>query len=69
MKWHGKPKKQASFFMGTSPEFDMSIYTLCAITRTNSDCNLSINQAQVPIKTFDVAHVDGLQVGTAFPTV
>ena len=69
MIWRGKPKKQASFFMGTSPEFDISVYTLCILTRTNEDCNLTINQSEVPIKAFDANHVPGLQVGTTFPAV
>ncbi len=68
MIWRGKPKKQVSFFMGTSPEFDISIYTLCMLARTNSDCDVVINQSQVPIKTFDVSHVPGLQMGSAFPS-
>ncbi len=66
MTWHGKLKKQASFFMGTSPEFDISIYTLCILTRTNRNCNLEINNAQVSIRTYDVSHYPGLQVATAF---
>ena len=69
MIWHGRPKKQASFFMGTSPEFDISVYTLCILARTNRDCNLTINNSEVPIKTFDISHVPGLQVGSAFPSV
>ena len=69
MIWHGKVKKHTSFFVGTSPEFEISLYTLCMLARTNSDCNLEINQSQVPIKTFDVHHVPGLQIGSAYPAL
>ncbi len=69
MIWRGKPKKQVTFFVGTSPEFDISIYTLCLLARTNKECNVEINQYKVPIKTFDVDHVPGLQIGSAFPSM
>ena len=67
--WRGKLKKQTSFFMGTSPEFDISLYTLCMLARTNSDCNVEINQYKVPIRTFDATHVPGLQIFSAMPVL
>ncbi len=39
------------------------------VAHTNSDCNLEINQSQVPIRTFDVHHVPGLQIGAAYPVL
>ncbi len=69
MIWHGKVKKHTSFFIGSSPEFELSLYTLCMLARTNSDCNLEINQSQLPIRTSDVHHMPGLQIGAAYPVL
>lgn len=31
--WRNHVKHAASFFIGTSPEFDLALYTLCFLTR------------------------------------
>lgn len=31
--WGGKVKRSGSFFVGTSPEFDLALYTVCLLTR------------------------------------
>ncbi len=35
----------------------------------NSDCYLEINQPKLTIKTSDVHHVPGLQIGAAYPVL
>jgi poly(U)-specific endoribonuclease len=31
--WNEKVKRSGSFFVGTSPEFDFALYTVCLLTR------------------------------------
>ncbi len=37
--------------------------------KTNSNCNVEINQYKVPIRTFDATHVPGLQIFSAMPVL
>lgn len=55
--------------MGTSPEFDLAIYTLCMIARPGQTCTTTIQGASFSMQTYDVSHVTGLQVASAFPMV
>ena len=67
--WDGLEKKRGSMFVGTSPEFDLALYTLCMIARPGQTCNTSIQGTTVSIQTYDVSHASGLQVASAFPMV
>ncbi|KAF6037740.1 ENDOU [Bugula neritina] len=67
--WDGLYKARGSMFIGTSPEFDMALYTLCMLARPGQQCNTQIQDNIVSIQTYDVSHVSGIQVATAFPMV
>ncbi|XP_013408427.1 poly(U)-specific endoribonuclease-like [Lingula anatina] len=69
LMWSGKSKPQASFFLGTSPEYDMAVYTVCALARTNSRCPIILAGKSVPIQTYDVGHKSGLQIATSYPAI
>ena len=45
----------------------MALYTLCMIARPGQVCRTSIAGNTVSLQTYDVSHVSGLQVATAFP--
>lgn len=66
-EWNGKMKTKGSFFIGVSPEFDMAIYTLCAMTHPNSICSFTIQGQTIQIQTWDINHKSGLQIGSAYP--
>lgn len=67
--WNGLSKAKGSFFVGVSPEFDIAIYTACALTRPNSSCFFTMAGTSLTIQTYDVAHKSGLQVATAYPNI
>ncbi|XP_061178285.1 uridylate-specific endoribonuclease-like [Saccostrea echinata] len=67
--WNGLSKAKGSFFVGVSPEFDIAIYTACALTRPNAICSFAMAGNSLQIQTYDVAHKTGLQVATAYPNI
>lgn len=67
--WNGLSKAKGSFFVGVSPEFDIAIYTACALTRPNASCSFTMAGTSLAIQTYDVAHKAGLQVATAYPNI
>lgn len=40
--WNGRNKSKGSFFLGSSPEFDLAVYSVCAMMYPNSLCNFSL---------------------------
>ncbi|XP_041372098.1 poly(U)-specific endoribonuclease-like [Gigantopelta aegis] len=65
--WVGYWKSLGSFFLGTSPEFDMSLYSVCAIMHPNAVCSFHMNGSDVRIQTWDIGHKTGLQIASAYP--
>ncbi|XP_076456414.1 uridylate-specific endoribonuclease A-like [Babylonia areolata] len=62
--WNGHHKALGAFFVGTSPEFDLALYTLCTLTRQG---NVRLGGHRIFVQTYDISHVTGLQVATAYP--
>ena len=66
--WKGVPKSVGSSFMGTSPEFEMAIFTLCFLAGEEENV-VVINtgegeEYEVKIKCFTMARD---KIGTSFP--
>ncbi|XP_056418582.1 uridylate-specific endoribonuclease C-like isoform X1 [Hyla sarda] len=55
-KWGTYLKSLGSMFLGTSPEFDMGVYTLCYITRPDSLCTLNMGGKTLKIQTYTWAN-------------
>lgn len=66
MRWHEKMKKMTSFFVGTPPEYDLAVYTLCILTRTGRSCPIKVDDDLVTVQSFEVKHVEGIQVASIF---
>ncbi|KAL6732726.1 hypothetical protein Aduo_003455 [Ancylostoma duodenale] len=67
--WHGALKKIGSILIGTSPEFDMALYTLCFLSRRGREpCKVDIDGCQVSITSFDMIKKGKAYIGTSFPT-
>nr|KAG5692873.1 hypothetical protein BaRGS_002308 [Batillaria attramentaria] len=62
-------KSLGSFFIGTSPEFDLALYTVCAFDFPNAICNVRLGGSNLQIQTWDINHVSGLQIGSAYPRI
>ncbi|XP_052764954.1 uridylate-specific endoribonuclease-like [Mya arenaria] len=67
--WYGASKGKGSFFLGTSPEFDLSVYTVCALMYPDSRCNFVLQGTSLSIQTWDIAHKAGYQIGSAYPAI
>ncbi|XP_028681676.1 uridylate-specific endoribonuclease A [Erpetoichthys calabaricus] len=50
--WSGYFKEVGSAFIGSSPEFDFAIYSLCYITRPGKMCHLSLGGKAQSIQTY-----------------
>ncbi|CAM5168916.1 unnamed protein product [Eretmochelys imbricata] len=54
--WTGYLKSVGSFFIGSSPEFELAVYTLCYKTRPNKLCTLSLGGKSAQIQTYSWAN-------------
>ncbi|XP_078587177.1 uridylate-specific endoribonuclease D-like [Branchiostoma floridae x Branchiostoma japonicum] len=65
-RWGSVWKNLGGFFLGTSPEFDVAIYTLCFLTRPNGPCQFTMAGSQMRIITY--SWLDrGRYLATAYP--
>ena len=58
-------KPYSSFFIGTSPEFELALYTICFLKFPDGECNCKINSRRVKITTYGMRGTNSL--GTAYP--
>nr|CAD7407515.1 unnamed protein product [Timema poppensis] len=68
-KWEGVIKPVGSMFVGTSPELEMALYTVCFLTRPNERCRLSMANKVFHIKTFTFNYRGKSLIGSAFPEI
>jgi poly(U)-specific endoribonuclease len=65
--WHGHPKMVGTSFIGTSPEFEMAIYTLCFLLG-EEDNHITLDTGsdvfELNIRCYKMARD---KIGTAFP--
>ncbi|KAM6188904.1 uridylate-specific endoribonuclease C-like [Sarcoramphus papa] len=54
-RWNGFLKSIGSTLVGSSPEFDLALYTLCYKTRPDSQCRLSLGGKAATIQTYSWA--------------
>ncbi|NWU17695.1 ENDOU endoribonuclease, partial [Cephalopterus ornatus] len=50
--WDGFHKEVGSAFIGSSPEFEIGLYTLCFLARPGRACHLSLGGHSLSIQTF-----------------
>ncbi|XP_072703414.1 uridylate-specific endoribonuclease C-like isoform X2 [Ciconia boyciana] len=55
-RWSGHLKSIGSTFMGSSPEFDLALYTLCYKTRPDHQCRVSLGGKAATIQTYSWAN-------------
>ncbi|XP_053492388.1 uridylate-specific endoribonuclease A [Ictalurus furcatus] len=50
--WDGYYKQVGSALIGSSPEFDLAVFTLCYVTRPGKNCRLSLGGKPLSIQTY-----------------
>lgn len=50
-KWGNEQKPYASMLIGTSPEFELALYTTCLLARGDEKCNIQLGGQHVSITT------------------
>ncbi|CAD6190499.1 unnamed protein product [Caenorhabditis auriculariae] len=67
--WHNELKPKGGFFTGTSPAFDFSILTVCALAHSGSDaCKFNIGNYPIYITSYTQDCADGTCLSTAYPS-
>ncbi|CAB4064159.1 ENDOU [Lepeophtheirus salmonis] len=64
--WKNQVKCTGSMTVGTSPELDMALYTICALSRPNVDCKMTLHGKKVTIRAFEFSYRGRTHIGTAF---
>ncbi|XP_076589506.1 uridylate-specific endoribonuclease C [Chaetodon auriga] len=63
--WHGLVKPVGSTFIGTSPEFEMALFTIIFLMNTERSTTVVVNIDQCQMELVVVRH--GRSLGTAYP--
>ncbi|KAF8387203.1 endu-1 [Pristionchus pacificus] len=67
--WQREMKRSGSMLIGTSPEFDMSLYTLCFLSRRGRDtCDVEVNGCPLSITSYDLVQNRKVFIGSIFPS-
>ena len=70
MKWEGIYKEISSIAIGSSPELDIALGTVCFLARKDSKCNLAgADGTPYAYQTFTLTQNGVTYVGTAYPTI
>lgn len=63
--WHGVVKPVGSAFIGTSPEFEMALFTIIFLMNTERSSTVLVNVDQCQMELVVIRH--GRSLGTAYP--
>ncbi len=66
--WNGQLKDVSSMFIGTSPEFELALYTLCFLAGQEENF-VQVGDYEVKIKVYRIKSKYGDKVGSAYPEV
>ncbi|KAK2577988.1 hypothetical protein KPH14_008418 [Odynerus spinipes] len=61
--------KSSTMFVGTLPELEMAVYTLCFYTRPNAKCRISFAGHKFNIQTYTWQQNNKKYIGAAFPLI
>lgn len=65
----GVDKPVDSMFIGTSPELEIALYTLCFVARADNDCKLKLAGKDVDIVTHTFRYRSKNLIGSAYPQI
>lgn len=69
MKFNGVDKPVTTFFVGTSPELEMALYTVCFFARPDAKCPVSLGGTKFDIQTHKFRYRGRDLIGSAFPDI
>lgn len=58
-----------AMFIGTPPEFDMAVYTICFMVKPNRGCPVSFANMKFIIRTHTFKYRGKRLIGSAFPEI
>lgn len=61
--------KLTSMFIGTSPEFEIALYTLCFFARPNKSCKVLLSNEKLTIQTWVQNSNNEELIGSSFPKI
>ncbi|KAG2447987.1 hypothetical protein HYH02_007016 [Chlamydomonas schloesseri] len=65
--WKGEEKNVSTFFVGTSPEFELALYTMCFLCSEEEKTFLEIGPYDLNIVCYRIRSKYGDKVATAYP--
>jgi poly(U)-specific endoribonuclease len=65
-EWCGEEKFMSSSLIGTSPEFEIALYTLCWASG-NEETKVALGPHKIIVKAFSIQQKGGPFIGSAFP--
>ncbi|XP_076247621.1 uncharacterized protein LOC143187348 [Calliopsis andreniformis] len=68
-KYNGYDKPVTTIFVGTSPELEMALYTVCFYARPDGNCPVSLGGTKFNIVTYKFKYRGNDIVGTAYPDI
>lgn len=67
--WLGDNKPVGTVFIGTTPELEMALYTLCFLVKPNARCPLQLASKRFQIQTWTQQYQGKTLVGSAYPEI
>lgn len=58
-----------TMFIGTSPELEMALYTVCFMLRVDKDCPISLGGKTANIRTYPFRYRGKMLIGSAYPEI
>ncbi|PSN50777.1 Poly(U)-specific endoribonuclease [Blattella germanica] len=68
-KWSNLVKPVGSMFVGTSPELEMALYTVCFLVRPEEKCQVRMAGKNFSIRTHTFRYRSKNMIGSAFPEI
>jgi len=66
-EWKGELKPVGTSFVGVSPEFEVALYTMCALAGSGKD-EMELGGAEVGIVVHTFGQGDRMRIGSSYPT-
>ncbi|RXG68541.1 Poly(U)-specific endoribonuclease [Armadillidium vulgare] len=67
--WDGYVKSTDSIWIGSTPELELAVYTICFYHKPNALCDVSMNGVAYKIQTYQQSYNGGTYVGSAYPDI